>query len=187
MATSLEKALVYHCAPALAGIKPSNLANCLLSRYPDCHEEISELNRILNGKGIYFKPLFECKRRVLLLVYRSSCLEKHLQDQEIQAYLHSIGYPPSGSLDETLVHLGKRIAESSNFPHEIGLFLGYPIEDVLDFLWHGGKNYKLCGYWKVYSNEKHAKKIFSKYTKCRDAFCSRLEHHQSIAKLLGSA
>lgn len=188
MATSLEKTIAYHCAPALAGIKPSNLANLLLSRYPDCYEEVGELNRLLNEKGIYFKPLLECRHRVLLLVYRSRCLTKHLQDRKIQAYLYSIGYPSSASLDETLTYLGKRIKENSNFPHEIGLFLGYPIEDVLDFLWHRGKNYKLSGYWKVYSNEKRAKKIFNKYTKCRNAVCSSLERDdKSIAKVFGSA
>ena len=40
------------------------------------------------------------------------------------------------------------------FPHEIGVFLGYPPEDVKAFIKQNGKGAVLCGYWKVYSNIK---------------------------------
>lgn len=38
------------------------------------------------------------------------------------------------------------------FPHEMGLLLGYPIEDVVGFMEHSGKEYLYSGYWKVYEN-----------------------------------
>ena len=45
---SLEHTLAFHCAPALAGIKPSNLICCDLARYRSLDRELLELNRQLN-------------------------------------------------------------------------------------------------------------------------------------------
>ena len=36
--------------------------------------------------------------------------------------------------------------EKGAFPHEIGLLLGYPVEDVLGFIRYQGKNYLYTGY-----------------------------------------
>lgn len=64
----------------------------------------------------------------------------------------------------------ERIRQLEDFPHEIGLFLSYPIEDVLGFIENRGKNYILNGYWKVYGNEEEARKSFFKYRKCTDVY-----------------
>ncbi|MEG0855133.1 MAG: DUF3793 family protein [Terrisporobacter sp.] len=50
---------------------------------------------------------------------------------------------------------------------EVGLFLGYRFEDVKDFIFNKGKNYKLSGCWKAYHNEKHCEEIFLNYKKCK--------------------
>lgn len=44
---------------------------------------------------------------------------------------------------------------TKNFPHEIGIFLGYPLDDVIGFIEH--KPYYLVGDWKVYQNVNEAK------------------------------
>ena len=41
-------------------------------------------------------------------------------------------------------------AEAADFPHEIGVFLGYPLEDVVGFIRHRGKCFTCCGCWKSY-------------------------------------
>ena len=46
------------------------------------------------------------------------------------------------------------------FPHEMGIFLGYPLGDVKGFIVHGGKNYLYSGYWKVYENVEETRKKF---------------------------
>ena len=43
---------------------------------------------------------------------------------------------------------------SKIFPHEMGLLLGYPVEDVTGFMVHGGKNSLYSGYWKVYARRR---------------------------------
>ena len=42
--------------------------------------------------------------------------------------------------------------EHKQFPHEMGLLLGYPIEDVRGFIEHNGCGCLYSGYWKVYRN-----------------------------------
>ena len=43
--------------------------------------------------------------------------------------------------------------ESGEFPHEVGLFLSYPPEDVKGFIAHRANDFKCAGLWKVYGNE----------------------------------
>ena len=57
------------------------------------------------------------------------------------------------SVDGAIEWLRMRLASGDGFPHEIGLFLGYPVEDVLGFIENAGQNCKCCGCWKVYCNE----------------------------------
>ena len=54
------------------------------------------------------------------------------------------------------------------FPHELGVFLEYPLYDIQEFMRQGGKNSKICGYWKVYDREDYAKNIFSLYDDARN-------------------
>ena len=63
------------------------------------------------------------------------------------------------NIDDVLRELKRRYA-IYNFPHELGIFLGYPINDVKDFIDNPKKKCLLCGYWKVYSDKENAKRIF---------------------------
>lgn len=62
--------------------------------------------------------------------------------------------------------LKERLWEYNGFPHEIGVFLGYPLEDVVGFIQNEGRECKCCGLWKVYCNEAETKKLFEKMQKC---------------------
>ncbi len=48
--------------------------------------------------------------------------------------------------------LSQRLCCEEDFPHEIGVFLGYPLADVIGFIQNRGKNFTACGYWKVYTD-----------------------------------
>ena len=71
--------------------------------------------------------------------------------------------------------------EQSAFPHEIGLFLGYPPEDVQGFLDH--RPCKCSGCWKVYGDENKAKKTFDLYKKCERVYCQQLARGIDIERL----
>jgi hypothetical protein len=125
---------------------------------------------------------------LLILTYNKELLYRHLKEKQTAFFLLSLGYPDiikdEAFLDDMIFYLKKRVGENKCFPHEIGLFLGYPLEDVIGFSENKGHNFKLCGYWKVYSNEEDAKKLFLKYIKCKKSFCKRINSGMSITQIL---
>ncbi len=65
-------------------------------------------------------------------------------------HLSEKGYEVSNAFD-FVNDLFNRMENEQGFPHEIGVILGYPVEDVIEFEKHQGKNCKYCGCWKRYS------------------------------------
>ena len=50
------------------------------------------------------------------------------------------------------------------FPHELGLLLGYPAEDVRGFMGIGYKKCLYTGYWKVYEKAEERSHCFQNTT-----------------------
>ena len=166
---TLERALAYHCAPALAGIKAADLFTWPNAAWGEVERYAGALAR----RGIRLRALRRGARRTLLLVYRPACLERCLSCPRVRALLEQAGYPAEGGAEVLLARLMERL-EGEAFPHEIGLFLGYPPEDVEGFCSYQGQNYKLSGRWKVYGDREAASLRFQRYDHCRDALCRRL-------------
>lgn len=182
----LEALLAYHCAPAFAGIKPSNIAACQKSKFPDLYKDIDKLNDELNRKDIYIEILCECERRALLIVYRKKVLEKHLRERNNRAFLSGYGYPENGDIDDYINFLKKRLANDT-FPHEIGVFLGYPLRDIYAFINHRDEGCLLIGEWKVYHNAGEAEKMFSRFRACRKALVKRVTDGMTLAQIFCAA
>ncbi len=187
MARGLHECLIFHCAAALAGIKPASLVSCNRSDYPDFALELRELNPRLNPKDIFFAPVCGCKKRVFLLVFRARPFSLLLGKPEVAGYLRQEGYPVSLGINAVISHLRKRLAGSREFPHEVGVLLGYPVSDVTAFVRNKGAHSKLSGYWKVYSNEKAAAVLFGRYDRCREVLCKRLQKDKCLYILFGAA
>ena len=88
---------------------------------------------------------------------------------------------------QCLALLKKRFEASEDFPHEIGIFLDYPLGDVIGFIQNGGQNYKCSGCWKVYCNECEALKMFQKYHKCREVYRNLWAKGRSVLQLTVAA
>ena len=183
MREEFEKALAYHCAPALAGIKAGNLISCSKEKYPNFPEMIKLYQDAMKQKGICFEILHECDRNYLLFMYRKNLLKSRLEMKEIRGLLVQIGYPPFGTLEEMIDYLKIRFEENQEFPHEVGVFLGYPPQDILGFWKNRGKNYKLCGHWKVYGDVEEARRMFQQFDKCRNGICRRLSEGISLTQM----
>ncbi len=179
---NMEKTIAYHCAPALAGIKPSNIVSCYKNKINDIPQKIDQLNKELNGKGIYFEVLCECEKKILLMVYRKNVLENTLNDNMIRSFLVYCGYPKDGTVEDYISFLKQRLKEKE-FSHEIGAFLGYPLHDILGFMYHKDEGCLLCGEWKVYKNAEEAEKLFERFTKCRKAVVSRVCQGKTLAQM----
>lgn len=181
-----ELTLAFHCAPALAGIKPADLI-ALPGEGDETDALLASYSAALAGAGISLRPLCRCRSRCLVLVYRRDRLERQLEQEEVARLLERDGYPLAGGLEAMLDHLASRMAGSGGFPHEVGLFLGYPAEDVEGFRRHGGQGYKYSGLWKVYSDVERAQRCFRQYGCCRRALCRRLEAGYRLVQLFRTA
>ncbi len=90
------------------------------------------------------------------------------------------GYSPK-SPARCLTRLRDRLHGGEEFPHEIGLFLGYPPEDVWGFI--RKKTPKCQGHWKVYGDVEKAKMAFDSYKKCTENYTRRLQKGTSLEKV----
>ena len=126
---------------------------------------LHKLNKKFCSKGLRIIPLRHNKDKVLLYLYRPSRLKRDLKDAQADRLLQSCGYR-CGNINLCIVQLIKRLSENEDFPHEIGLFLGYPPEDVCGFIENKAQCCKCVGCWKVYGDTEKAQKLFQQYKKC---------------------
>ncbi len=178
----LELLIANHCAPALAGIKPSNIAMCQKCDIPNIREQIQALNKRLNARDIYIDILCECSKRAMIIVYRKSVLEKHLNESKNKAFLCRYGYGNLKNSAEYLDFLRSRL-DCDLFPHEIGVFLGYPLRDIYCFINHRDEGCLLTGDWKVYHNAEEAKKLFKRFKNCKKAVSDKVLSGKSLAQI----
>jgi hypothetical protein len=163
---SLSQIIVNYYGPVLMGCKPAALFTLQSQSAFAC------LSALL-PKRFSLMVLRKTGGRPLVLLFQKEELEKAILNESAGTVLAGMGYPESGSIFIVLKYLKKQF-ESREFPHEIGLFLGYPVEDVLGFVRHKGRNYKLCGYWKVYGDVEQAKLRFRQYDACRERIKSAI-------------
>lgn len=175
-----EEMLIRYCAPTLAGIKTGNIFNCKCSDREEMCKQLKKLNIQLVPLGLRAIPIRCTADRVLVYVYRPSCLTSDLENPEAAELLNKNGYSTDNA-NLCVARLIKRINESEEFPHEIGLFLSYPVSDVKGFI--NGDKCKCVGCWKVYSDEKFAEKKFSQYKKCDCVYMKLWQNGRSLEKL----
>jgi len=149
----LERLLITHCSPTLAGIKTGNLFCCRFTSIEELALQLQDANRKLNSKGIYLEVLRIQNLSTLILAYRPKYLVRDLGKSGVEIFLKQLGY---AKLDPgcAISMLKECFSAQSDFPHEIGLFLGYPLNDVIGFIENEGQNSKNAGCWKVYRNER---------------------------------
>lgn len=177
-----EELLVQHCSPTLAGMKTGNMFNCKFADGIEMRNCIRCWNRMLVKKGLRVLPLRFREDRALVYVYRPARLSEDLQNDTAAEILDGHGYSME-TPERCVVELIRRLENSEEFPHEIGLFLGYPPEDVRGFIENKAANCKCVGCWKVYGDADAAQKTFNKYKKCTDVYCAMFANGRSIERL----
>lgn len=156
--------LAIHCAPILLGIKAANIMTVT-------GREFFRMGDLLRGTDISYCFLKTKGDKGILYLYREREIMKYLHSEDIQSFLRGYGYE-TGDFNEMLERLSHRIRFYSNgeaaFPHEIGIFLEYPLMDVKGFLENEGENFIYSGYWKVYTDVHNALRKFREYDLVRE-------------------
>lgn len=159
--SSVSLQLALQCAPVIAGIKISNLLTIQTKK-------LRELSEILKKTNLSFRVIYPGRERLVILVYREEELRKYLVSEEVEGFISGLGYKTSDISEMFPIFVRRYIRYmeiKKDFPHELGLFLGYPVEDVEGFIRHNGKNYLYSGYWKVYKDAETKIKLFKNYEK----------------------
>ena len=169
-----EELLVMHASPTLANLKPASLIS--MNNTAQGKECLKKLEK----RGLMFFQLNNSKGQSLLLVYRKDKLEQVLSAPRAEEILKHFGYPES--LEERLAFLKKRF-QSTQCPHEVGIFLGYPPDDVKGFIENAGKKYLMIGYWKVYSDLAGARTAFMEYDRAKDRAVNEFLTGKSIREI----
>lgn len=134
-------------------------------------EHIRRKNDIFNEKGVFVHLLKSKNGTALIYIYRKNQLEERLGEREIQNFLGEFGYDEF-QLEAAFEKLENHL-NLEDFPHEIGVFLDYPLEDIRGFIHHRGKNFTHSGCWKVYHNPENALLLFQRYKKCVRIYLER--------------
>lgn len=182
---TLSDLIVEQCAPTLAGMKCGSLFNYHHQKSADARQEICDWNERLNPFGLFLEALDWREGSVLVYVYRKKDLDQRLREEGISELLADFAYPGTEP-GECLRHLKSRLLED-DFPHEIGVFLDYPLGDVLGFIENRGMNCRLCGMWKVYCDQCEALELFKKYKKCKEVYWKLYQQGRGILKMTVAA
>ena len=170
-----EYSLGKNCCMTFAGIKPASL----ITVRKNGRNDLERLARCFCRRGFCFEILRENTDRLVVYVYHEQRLRSVLFSEEIYDFLYGLGYRYM-DVGEAVERLRERM-QGDLFPHEVGVFLGYPLSDVKGFIAdpQGGRP----GYWKVYGNEEQALKIFSRYRKCSDCICRMMDGGKSLTAI----
>lgn len=181
-----EEAFIYQCSPTLAGIKTGNLFACSFKNGDELRATVRRFNRILVPKGVRMIPLRFENGKAMIYVYRPIRLAADLNAAGARMILSGKAYP-IGSPDRCIAELMRRLKSDEGFPHEIGLFLGYPAEDVDGFIRCKARSFKSVGAWKVYGDVAAAHDEFIKFKECRSAFQEAYSNGQSMDSLIADS
>ena len=180
-----DKEIVEYASPTLAGLKTGCLFGQNFAGEEEMRRQIREYNRRFAGTVLCLIPLQYCGGRALLYLYRPERLRGDFQEPQVGRLLRQDGYQIC-STAACLLRLADRISrerDTGGFPHEIGLFLGYPPEDVEGFILQGPRHCKCTGYWKVYGDVDGARRTFRKYRCCTDCYRKQLARGVPLERL----
>ena len=152
-------------APTLLNMKPSSLISLTNNSRNVLHIWEKYKCKISYTLKLDYFELKKSSERILILFYREQELLRYIEKEENKEFLKKMGYGDGINLKQKLYLLKKRFEE--NCPHEIGIILGFPINDVMAFIEHKGAGCLLCGYWKVYHNPEQALRVFRNYDLAR--------------------
>lgn len=176
---SIKGNIALQCSLVLSGIKPSNLL--IYSNH--CEGCISEE---LKNTGAEHMKLYTGKNDSVSIIFNREKLEKALLDEENREFIKQYGYEDF-SVNSVIEKLAGRYTEfkegRAEFPHEMGIVLGYPLEDVSGFIENNGKNYLYSGYWKVYKNAEEKIQLFKIYKDIKKYFVEQIENGRQIHQI----
>ena len=160
----LQTQLALQCAPLLMGIKMSNLLIVPNRNVLDVYE-------LFKDTCISVELIYMSEQKTMFLLYRREELDIYLESattKEVMELFRIPGMTPV-EIRRELIHRYEKYAEGNGmFPHEMGVLLGYPTEDVLGFIENQGKIISMRDTGKYIGNLMETKALLKSTTKLRN-------------------
>ena len=176
----IEMQIAFHCAPLIAGLKLSNL---LMLR----NEDLDRATSLLKRAGLSYFVVAVTNGKAAVLLFDRHRLEAYLREEKVWQIFQDMGYQDH-AMGKILYAFRQRyegyLLRNQEFPHEMGLLLGYPVEDVKGFICNGGENCLYIGYWKVYENLAEKMILFRQFEKARDMLMGLLSNGVTIVEVV---
>ena len=165
----------------ILGSKPAEIVNI-----PGNNEEKT---RKLNQIESFFSNCFKIKYTIItthdggkrVLFINEKSMEKVLKNKRCVNFLKFVGYPSDYKLDDYINELIIRL-QSEEFPHEIGVFLGYPLKDVLGFMGYGNKELVEVRNWRIYGDKEISYKVYNSFMRDK-AIMKDMTENMSMSEL----
>lgn len=179
--SSYIKWLIEVLGPIILGSKPAEILN-LSSKDKFKDSKLNDIKSFFsNCSKLSYEIINMPDGGIRLVFINKSALSNVLNNKKCLNFLKFIGYPANYTLDGYIDLLIDKL-HTKDFPHEIGIFLGYPLKDVVGFMGYG--NYKFCKtrYWRVYGDESISDDVYNKFISDRAKIKVLLENN-SLSEL----
>ncbi len=179
--------LTLAAAEVVAGVKPASLVR-LSRRSRACGRNMyalwqSHSSELLQSCRVEFFVLREDSSGLLLLIYAPTLLQRRLRSRCAVTFLRKFGYDRAQDVDCSLELLRRRF-QSMVMPHEVGVFLGYPLKDVAAFSGRIRLAVSAQRLWKIYGNSRRSEQLADLYQRHHAAVAALLRHHAVAATSL---
>jgi hypothetical protein len=116
--------------------------------------------------GLCVQVVCQGPKGKLLLIYNKRVLSRHIEKRVHADFLAARGYPSGVGSEACVRYLSERFrifkekGRDGRFPHEVGVFLGYPLADVISFIHNKAASCPCVGYWKAWTKPEKARRSF---------------------------
>jgi len=161
MSEETLRLLINTSSATLLGKKPSSLISVTKKEFEKFYKELF----LIESNKIKFKIIDIKKEKIIIFIYNVSLLDSVINNKINKYYLKKHGYKGFNDIFSIVDELKENIMTKGITP-EVGIFLGIPIEDVIEYQ-KGNRNYLFLGYWQVFYFLEKKKEIFSSFDKCK--------------------
>lgn len=160
------KWLVELLGPVILGAKPAEILS-FPEKANDGVSKIQRIRAIFNKSNVIsYREFSYCNKCTKIFFYNPVELDKTLKEHKNLNFLKTLGYPNEYSLDSYLNHIIDKM-KMGIIPDEIGVFLGYPLKDVMGFIGHPSLKLTKINGWRVYGDTRISDKKYIEFINAR--------------------
>ncbi len=181
----LLRYLLVKASPVILKVKPAVLVRitncCRLNQFRSYDMFCVHQEKILKVLNTDYRVMRNTGKDIQVMFYDKEVMQGILDQPEVCRFMSKQGYTSGMTIEERLDVLAGRFSDS-DFPHEIGVFLGYPLHDVEGFIAKRTDSIPIIrGLWRVFDKPQEALRLMWSYRFAEDIGRLILKENTNIA------